>query len=280
MAERIPSQRDIVDRHLRRAWQAAAPAPGLETQVRARLTGSTAATAGAVALGMASKARPLSAWSSLRASGKLGAMVGMGVFGLGLFSGYLLRDGRDQFQAAPVLPARIEQVSWALPSPAVVVAEREAGGAVLPAPDTTPAPSAEVAPEAPPSEPQRSVRRPVVRSPVVQPAAPERRVASTVNEPGQPSDELALLRRADRAVRGDEAALALALIGELDAHHPESKLLEERRAIELLAFCQAGSTDARLRTERFLLAHPHSVYAGRIREACPASNDLSTLTPR
>jgi hypothetical protein len=53
MVDRSPSPPNIVDRHLTRAWQAFTPAPGLRDQVRARLTGSTAATMGAVGLGMA-----------------------------------------------------------------------------------------------------------------------------------------------------------------------------------------------------------------------------------
>jgi hypothetical protein len=80
--------------------------------------------------------------------------------------------------------------------------------------------------------------------------------------------ELALLQRAERAVRVGNAALALALTAELEAQHPRSRLLEERRAIELLAHCAAGATDAAPRATRFLREHPKSVYAGRVRELC------------
>lgn len=91
-----------------------------------------------------------------------------------------------------------------------------------------------------------------------------------------PDRELALLRRAERAVRGDDSALALALIGELEEHYPRSSLLEERRAVELLAYCVAGASDARARAQRFLREHPRSVYAGRIAEKCADAGDLST----
>jgi hypothetical protein len=83
-----------------------------------------------------------------------------------------------------------------------------------------------------------------------------------------PSDELALLQRAERAVRAENSALALMLTGELDARHPRSELLEERRAIELMAHCVAHATDARPRAERFLRAHPRSVYAERVQQLC------------
>jgi hypothetical protein len=80
------------------------------------------------------------------------------------------------------------------------------------------------------------------------------------------------LQRAERAVRADNAALALALIGELEARYPRSTLLEERSAIQLLAHCRAGATDARMRAARFLRQHPSSLYAGRIRELCPSES--------
>jgi hypothetical protein len=257
MDERSRSKQDIVDRHLARAWGAFAPAPGLSDQVRARLTSSTAATMGAVSLGLAGNARPPGAWASLQASGKLGAVVGAGLLGIGLLAGYLIRDARDAppplamstSSAEPVVP-RLESV--AMPSP----------------------PSA-AAPAPPP--PSRVATAPSARARArTEPPPAARASTSTVSAADrQPSDELALLRRADRAVRGDDSALALALIGELEADYPRSSLLEERRAIELMAQCGAGATDARPRARRFLNEHPRSVYAGRIRAMCPDSSDPS-----
>ena len=78
-----------------------------------------------------------------------------------------------------------------------------------------------------------------------------------------------MLQRAERAVRAGNAALALALIGELEERHPRSRLLEERRAIELMAHCEAKATDASARAARFLRDHPQSVYAGRVSAMCP-----------
>ena len=84
-------------------------------------------------------------------------------------------------------------------------------------------------------------------------------------------DELLLLQRAERAVRASNSALALALIGELEENYPRSVLLEERRAIELMAHCAAGATDGAARARRFERDHPRSVYAERITELCRAS---------
>jgi hypothetical protein len=83
-------------------------------------------------------------------------------------------------------------------------------------------------------------------------------------------DELALLQRAERAVRAENSALALMLTSELEERYPRSQLLEERNAIELMAHCVAHATDARPRAERFLRAHPRSVYAERIAALCLA----------
>jgi len=84
-----------------------------------------------------------------------------------------------------------------------------------------------------------------------------------------PNEELALLARAERAVRAGNSALALVLIAELEARFPRSGFLEERRAIELVAHCSARAGDARSRAERFLREHPRSVYAERVAELCP-----------
>jgi hypothetical protein len=96
--------------------------------------------------------------------------------------------------------------------------------------------------------------------------------------------ELELLERADRAVRADNSALALALLAELDARYPRSTLLEERAAMELLAHCQARAADAGSRAQRFLRTYPNSVYLERASELCQhgatASPTSGTLTDR
>ena len=262
MAERSPRERDIVDRHLARAWEALKPAPYLEASVRARLTGSAAANLGAVGLGIASNTRPESAWVSLQASGKLG-LVGAGLLGLGLLSGYLLRYSQEAPPRATVTHPSEKQV----PAP--------------PPPTRGPEPGAERrvpgAESAPPLARPARVRRLAKPPAIARDAMDSNGVDS---ESANPSDELALLRRADRAVRAGNAALALALIAELETHHPRSPLLEERRAIELLAYCVAGATDAGTRATRFLREHPSSVYAGRIRQACPREGDSSAPEPR
>lgn len=267
-----PEREDIVRRHLTRAWQAWAPSPDLDARVRARLTSSGAATMGAVGLGAATSAGRPSPWGSLQATGKLGALVGAGLLGVGFFSGYL---ARSSLSAEPrPMPGTAVSVE-AAPPQATLPEEATPGAAQPGATQLLVAPASRID-EPPPTE--------LGAAPEPEPAARSRERASgaarrsggpplAAATPPAPNEELALLQRAERAVRADNAALALALIGELEARHPHSTLLEERGAIELLAHCQAGATDAGRRATRFLRAHPSSLYAGRIRELCPASSE-------
>lgn len=260
MAEQPPRERtDLVARHLGLAWQALTPEPSLQDRVRARLTSSAAATMGAIGAGAALKVRPEGSWASLQATGKLGTtLAGAGLLGLGLLSGYLLRDAQQE--APPAAP--VARSSAAMP-------------ALHPELSTAPAvtaPAREVPAAAEPSAVRRGQRRPnapPVQSAAASPLASAEPATAPINE------ELALLRRAEHAVRGGNSALALALIAELEARYPRSSLLEERRAVELLAYCGAGATDAQARAERFLREHPRSVHAGRVAAQCAGAGELS-----
>jgi hypothetical protein len=81
-----------------------------------------------------------------------------------------------------------------------------------------------------------------------------------------------LLARTERAIRSGEAPLALALLGELDQKFPVPALREEREAARVLAGCvlpgAVADDRARAPAERFIGAHPASVYADRVRESC------------
>lgn len=263
MAERPSSPGDLVDRHLARAWRSFAPDPGLSERVRARLTGSAAATMGTVGLGLAANARPQGAWASLQASGKLGAVVGAGLLGVGLLSGYLIRDARDTPPpAAPAASSGVGALNQTAASPG--------------APPAIPAPVSASAPLPPLSAPLASAQAAPARREAPSPPRAKRRTAATEVPPG---GELALLRRVERAVRGKRSALALALIGELEERYPRSSLIEERRAMELMALCGAGATEALSRVRRFLEDHPRSAYAGRIRQMCEEPDELLAPKP-
>jgi hypothetical protein len=103
------------------------------------------------------------------------------------------------------------------------------------------------------------------------PAAPKRSSAR---------DELELLRRAERAVRADNSALALVLTSEHEARYPSSPLGEERSAIELMAHCAAKASDGAARAARFVRQHPKSVYLGRISDLCLVDASAVDAAPR
>jgi hypothetical protein len=94
------------------------------------------------------------------------------------------------------------------------------------------------------------------------------RPRATRPAPNPLNDELALLRRVERALRNNEPALAVALLGELDQRFPASRLVEERLAARRIAECRLGEPGAMTRAQAFLHEHSTSVYRQRVQLAC------------
>ncbi|HEX8791820.1 MAG TPA: tetratricopeptide repeat protein [Polyangiaceae bacterium] len=81
--------------------------------------------------------------------------------------------------------------------------------------------------------------------------------------------EADLLRRADVARKGGDAAGALALLEQHRARYPNGILVEEREAERIVVLCALGRTDeARAAAGRFLRDHPRSPQAARVRASC------------
>ncbi|HWB80963.1 MAG TPA: hypothetical protein VG755_38635 [Nannocystaceae bacterium] len=106
-----------------------------------------------------------------------------------------------------------------------------------------------------------------------QPSAParrddRRRTATPAIDDGL-ARELALLQRARVALgRGDPEA-ALGVLAEHERSFPDGELVEERRAVRIIALCDAGKApQGRAEARAFLAGHPSSTLAGRIRSAC------------
>lgn len=236
---------DLVDSYLQLTRQALAPSAELRERVQARLQFGPTPIAVPPSLA-ALKPRGLLRGkpASLALSGTLLA--------LGFVAGYTLRPDPG---APPPLPN---------PSPQAVVLDVEAPSDTPAAPGWAPSPALAREPtvDSPHAPHARKPGAPARPQPEPQPPDPP--------QPRGPSEELALLARAERAVRAGNSALALVLIDELEARFPSSPLLEERRAIELLAHCAAHASDARQRAERFLRQHPRTVYAERIAALCPS----------
>jgi len=215
------------------------------------LLGAGLEVSGAVAPGAA--LAPVAA-ASHAARGQAGALLGGGLLLLGFLGGYWARGIDGQPPPLQVRPA--------------VAAVQEAQQ------------QEELTPDEPalvqlgPAQLRHAARSGSARSsnPAPRGAGASRFAATPL--PGTRSsatrDELLLLQRTERAVRAGNSALALMLLGELEAQYPRSQLLEERRALELLSYCVADASDSPQRAERFLREHPRSVYAERIGALCQA----------
>lgn len=92
------------------------------------------------------------------------------------------------------------------------------------------------------------------------------------------ADELALLRRAERATRSGDAALARSLIAELEARFPKTALRQERAALLVLVACATDEPAAQASAREFMQRHEQSVHLDRIRSACQL--DSAGPTPK
>lgn len=239
-------EHELVDETLRLARQGLAPTSVERQRLRAAIAARATSGPGGEA--------PLAGWSALKASGASGVAVGVTLLALGFAGGLLL--GREPEAPPPPVPVS---------APAIAV--------------TAVASAAPSVAELPAAEPL------VERAPGAEPAAPPpapRARATARRSPAAGSDaferELALLQRAERAIRNQDPALALSLLGELEREHPRAVLAEERRAARVMANCQAKEPTAPLAAERFLREAPDSVYTDRVRSLCGL--DGTQLTPR
>ncbi|HTV25696.1 MAG TPA: hypothetical protein VMG12_43670 [Polyangiaceae bacterium] len=284
---------DPIERQLSLAKQGLTPSTQLRARVRTRFGASEAAPLGAApraarvprANGSALGDR----WRALRASGHLGFAVGVGLFGLGCVVGLLgadrVRAPRADVALADAWPAAPSPVEAFTAPGASQLANEPAPPPPHPAPVLAP-PASTASPaagEASPVEPSVTPRdRPLAADTTTARSGPRRPTGPRVTPPRRaaPSRDwrgaLELLERAERAVRADNVALALALLGEFDERYPESALVEERAAVETMAYCQAGSTDGAARAARFLNTYPSSLYRTRVDAACSARAPASS----
>jgi hypothetical protein len=285
------SELDAFDKRLGRAWQALSPPGELQARVRARLS-STGAAGDATQLFQTPRERvaggPVtSRWHALRASGVLGASVGAALLGVGIALGYLIpKEAADPARAPerPSLPASALASRTPEPPPPVPAAPR-------PPESTSPSTARlESIPESAdrqhhtiPSDKALLAERSSASPPPPKSSAPMRARADGVGPHRSSIDsaaELALLERAERAVRAKHPALALALIEELEQRRPRSPLQEERRSIELMAHCQAKGpgSDTAQRLDRFVRRYPESAYSARIAAECGSVSSHVPLT--
>jgi len=93
--------------------------------------------------------------------------------------------------------------------------------------------------------------------------------ASAESQQNPLAEELDLLGRAERMIRGNNPMVAIGLLSEMDRKFPKGQLLEERSAARAMANCQLVDEDsARLQGQAYLSTHAQSVYAERVRAIC------------
>ena len=289
---------DAFDAQLATGWDALAAPSDARARVRARLAASGVGVGGLGADGgaaspeaapsaPASLGRALARrWQALLSSGGVGASVGVLLLGAGFFAGY---------RSSPSAPAPVAASAIAAPVPlaAAPISAPPISAPPIPAEPVT------AEPPAPLDSDSRAARGPLAAADDLS-AVRERRPARAGRSPiegrersrarierSPAPEELLLLERAERALRNHNPALATALIAELTQRFPRSLLHEERRAIELMARCQAGgdaSAAASLRTG-FERDYPTSVYAERVARDCgaidasPSTNSGAPYTP-
>lgn len=190
-----------------------------------------------------------SGWAALKATGASGVIAAAALAGGGFALGYLVRG-----EAPPVVHA-------VAPPPAPIVVK---------APPPPPSPVADAA------EAIAVADASVAPAPRTAARAPSRRAAKPPSDDAQ--QELALLQRVERALRSEDAALALVLLGELEQRFPRTALREERRAARLMSHCIQEERGAREAARAFLKERPASVYQGRLRALCKITADEDSLT--
>jgi hypothetical protein len=186
----------------------------------------------------------LRSWSALRASGKTGALFSAVLLGAGFGAGYWLRGAEPQgVERAVDVPAILATDELAMAEKSGVV---EAQSSVALAP--------------------QSVARSESSPPLAQaaPAASKGAKRATSRD----SEELAIMRRVERALRNGEPALALGLLAELETRLPNTGLTEERSAARVMAHCGLHDAGHQRRAETFLENYPKSVYRARVTAAC------------
>ncbi len=163
-------------------------------------------------------------------------------------------------RAAVEAPARARDPDILRPRPAPSASTPEVAAPVEPAPvDDALLPASEpVAQEAVEATPAPRVRHvPATRREIA--------VADSTL-----SEELVLLREAQRALQAGRASEALGYLGDHAQRFPSGVLEEEREAQRVVALCRADrAAEARALAARFLRERPTSPLRGRVGDACP-----------
>lgn len=197
--------------------------------------------------------------------------------------------------SAPPIMARMPQ-----PEPPVVETPRPVAAVAPSAPQPAAAPSAaphREAPRATPAPRPAVVRKAELEAKPLEPSEVANEVANEVATPEPPAPapapeqqqpqprpleaiadeapapsaamlEMKAIARAKRALSDDEPAQALAILAGVARDFPRGYLIEERRALHVLALAASGESDrARREAASFLRDYPSSAFTDRVKAA-------------
>ena len=134
----------------------------------------------------------------------------------------------------------------------------------MPLPPTLATALATIEPTSPPA-----LTPPPAPSPAPSPAIATALTTETASAPSSLDAEIALVRDARAALRGGDAARALALLDEHARRFSRGALAEDCDAERIYALCALGrSSDARSLASRFLTSHPASPHGASVRASC------------
>lgn len=237
-------------------------AAGIAAGVAALTTSRAAATVTAKAATATAVATGVAAPSAAIATGKIAAVIAV----VAAVGGGTTAVVHYANRTAPTAP-----VPTAITAPAVTHASPPP--AVPRSPLATASPEAKAAPVAPSSTPADVPRAP---APPSVPSAPAIPSAPPVATAASLDAEIALVRDARAALRGGDAARALALLEEHDRRFPGGALTEDCAAERVYALCAMGQVDAaRGAAARFLADHPYSPHAASVRASCVSPGGMN-----
>lgn len=184
--------------------------------------------------------------------------IALAILGAAMAAAVLYNFFRDDLPAATEPPASTPVVALVPPVPPQLVA--------VPV-DRTPVPAPSPA-SALPEEPARAKPAPGSLAP---PSPRPRQVRTAVPAPADEDTfaaELRLLAQGHAALSRRDFAEALQVADRYRRTYPKGHFLEDRDALRALALCGAGDAKAAEVARRFLRAHPDSIHAVRVRDAC------------
>ncbi len=262
MSELSREARDLIESTL----HADNPSEEDRARVRARLAAQLGAVA--VSASLAASSTVVSASSGGVRAGALSAPAGaQGAGGLSLFKIVMVTGLASVIGASAAWLARRpeEPASAKIAAAASSASAHEEAALAQPLPGST---QATVEPEVanPPAQPAAQAGR---EGPVGKrvPMAPRRPLAAEPQSASSLAEELALLARAQKALRDGEPGHALAHAHEHRRRFPRGSLREERYGIEALARCARGEDGAEVVAALTRLS-PNSPLLGRVRAAC------------